>query len=82
MSRRLTEREKIILAYLDGFETAKRLKNEWEVGRLIRQAGWKADMLMHPGATMIWANDKTFPSSQTPAPPALERLPKHIEDAL
>lgn len=82
MSRTLTEREKIILAYLDGFETALRLENKWEAKRLVKRAAWKADMLMHPGATLVWANDKTFPLSETPAPPALERLPKHIEDVI
>lgn len=78
MKNPISERDKIIFAYISGFELGKLLKRELTIDELIRKAAWKADMLLHPGTTVVYAGDKEFPPSGLRAPPDLLSFPTEI----
>lgn len=73
-----TEREKLIFAYIDGFEYAKILTKEIEIEKLIQQAAWKADRLLHPGTIIAYCGGQEFPPSRISAPPDLLTWPTKI----
>jgi hypothetical protein len=52
-----TERERLIFAYIDGFELATILTREIEMDDLIKRAAWKADRLLHPGSIIAYRKE-------------------------
>jgi hypothetical protein len=75
-SRQFTVREELIFAYMEGFKSGKIITRELTEEQIIRKATWKANRLLHPGATLVYAGNETFPPNEIPAPPDLEKWPE------
>lgn len=68
-TRPITEREKLIFAYIEGFESGNSTKREWTKAQVIKKAAWKADRILNNGSIQVWDDGNTFPPPNFSAPP-------------
>lgn len=69
--REVTERDRLLFAYISGFERGSVLKKEWTKKDVIKHAAWCADCMLSPGSMVVWDDGNTFPERNLSAPPAI-----------